>query len=175
MDKKDLDLNRRLMMEVGFDVGNHRRLVDQDTGTEIKFEGRYMVAPDSKSGRNSVEFDPVNNVKQMSSIFGYYNQKVACESDGQEEIKTYFPVETDASTGKGYIEARTQDGVIRSNEYVSDSLKYVDLIMKMNGATNVDLSEYDKSREELAMKRKEIRASERKIYGQGGRKHKDGG
>ena len=173
MDKKDMELNKRLMMEVGFDVGDHRRLIDQDTGLEVKFDGKYLVAPGSKSGKNSIEFDPINDVHQMSSVFSYYNQKVASE-DG-EEVRTYFPVETDPKTNKGYIEARTDTKVYRSNEYNNDSLKFTDIIMKMNGANKVDLSEYDRSKEELALKRKEKREEERRIYGYGtkGKKHKD--
>ena len=47
---------------------------------------------------------------------------------------------------KGQVECRLSDNqIIRSGAYSKDSLRYADLIMRLNGRDDVDLSEYDMS------------------------------
>ena len=165
MEKKEFDLNRIVMFEVGLDQGEHRRLIDQDYGTEYKSQdGRFYVGPNSQSGVHSIEFNPALNVKQAESLFQYFGGKMADMGDFPA-ISTYYNQEVDKDTGSGYVEAVTEDNQrIRSSNYVNESLRYIDVIMKINGSTKVDLSEYDdKSKEELDEIKKEQKREDKRI------------
>lgn len=169
MEKKDFDLNRKIMFEVGLDQAEHRRLIDQDYGTEYKAQdGRYYVGPNSQSGVHSVEFNPALNSKQAESLFQYFGNKMA-DVEGSPAISTYYSQDVDKEKGTGYVEAVTEDNQrIRSDAYINESLRYIDIIMKMNGSTHVDLHEYDdKSKEELDEIRREQRREDKMIQRSG--------
>lgn len=143
MDNKDIQINRMIMEEIGLDVGEYNRIIDQDTGLEISMKGQYIVAPGSYCGHNAIEFDPYNNRKMMNQFFSYFIKKVSLESEN--EVLTYYNINGDDNT-KGQIECRLSDNqIIRSGAYSKDSLRYADLIMRLNGRDDVDLSEYDMS------------------------------
>ena len=165
MEKKDIELNKKIMFEVGLDQGNHRRLIDQDYGTEYKAQdGRYFVGPNSQSGVHSVEFNPALNSRQAENVFQYFGQKMS-DLEEYPAIATYFNQEVDPKTGSGYVEIVTEDNQrLRSGNYVNESLRYADIMMKMNGSNSVDLSEYDtRTKEELDDIRKEQKREDRRI------------
>lgn len=133
MNKIDKEINEIIMNEMGLDIGLESRIYDQDTMRPIEINGMKVMAPGVYGGKQSVEFDPYNSVKQMSYLFGYYTKKFA-EENGKEVIASY---EINTEDKKGKIECRFDDNeTISSEAYYRDSLKYTDMIMKMNGDMN---------------------------------------
>ena len=90
MDNKDIQINRIIMEEIGLDVGEYNRIIDQDTGLEISMKGQHIVAPGSYCGHNAIEFDPYNNRKMMNQFFSYFIKKVSVESEN--EVLTYYNI-----------------------------------------------------------------------------------
>ena len=83
--------------------------------------------------------------------------------DEYPRISTYFTQETNSTNGMGYVEIVTEDNQrLRSENYVNESLRYLDIMMKMNGYDEVNLSEYDNtSKDDLIKIRRDIKKEER--------------
>lgn len=142
MNQIDKEINEIIMNEMGLDIGLESRIYDQDTMRPIELNGMKVMAPGVYGGKQSVEFDPYNNRKQMSYLFSYYTKKYA-EENGKEVVASY---EVDGSNGKGRIECRLDDNeIISSGAYTRDTLKYADMVMRMNGDLNPSetISKYD--------------------------------
>lgn len=154
MDTKDYQINIKIMQEIGIDISADKRLVDQDTGDVLQFKDKFLVGPNVKE-KNSIEFDPINNVRQMTTMFDYFTRKL--EDDDSNNISVFYPKEDPNNKEKTYLELKTEDNkIITSGSYINESLTYVDVIMRLNGSEDVDLSEYDaKSHKELEDKKKE--------------------
>ena len=140
MNDFDKEVNTLIMREVGFEVGPGRRIYDQDSGMPIKINGMEVVAPGSYSNRQFVEFDPYNNRRLMGHVFNYYINKQYEESG--REVLTYYNKDDTPAGGK--VECRLDDNtIITSNQYTRDTLKYVDIMMRLNGEENPNLEQYD--------------------------------
>ena len=74
------ELEYKLLMEIGLDIDTEHRLVDQDFGTFVFFNGKHIKA--KRNGiepfinKHTVYFDPVGNVKFMRQLFQYYINKI---------------------------------------------------------------------------------------------------
>ena len=139
MNKKDLEINNLIMQEIGLEIGIGNKIVDQDTGAALAFKGMSVIAPGTYS-HNAIEFDPHNNKKMMSNLFGYFLDKHSEESD--VDVLAYYNV--DAENNKSSIECKLSDQTkITSKAYTRDSLKYADIIIQLNGGTAPDFDQYD--------------------------------
>lgn len=137
--------NMLIMEEIGLEIRKGQRIYDQDTGLPVKINGMDIVAPGCLTGRKSVEFDPYNNRKMMGQLFGYFMDKQSDETG--VEVTTYYNVDD-------RVECRMSDNeVIKSSSYKKDSLKYLDIIMQINGGKQ-DLSIYDIKDEKPTVKKK---------------------
>ena len=131
-----------VMHEIGLDVDKYNNIVDQDNGQPLHFNGKVLKYNLSNRkihmGRNDIEFDPIDNTKIMSHLFSYYLDKK------NEEDGTYFPVyfPVNKADGKSALEVRG-NSTFKSKSYKNDSLKYVDLILRINGNTDIDLNDVD--------------------------------
>ena len=155
MNAEDKKINSIIMNELGFEPTENGFIRDQDTGNDIKINGVTLVAPGLGANRKNkeMEFDPYNNKKMMGQLFGYFLDKVSDESD--EEIVSFYDINT--NTDKSKIECKKSDNsTITSGEYKKDSLKYVDIIMRLNGETNPEdyLREYDKVNQPTVISKK---------------------
>lgn len=160
MNQIDKEINEIIMNEMGLDIGLESRIYDQDTMRPIEVNGMKVMAPGVYGGKQSVEFDPYNNRKQMSYLFSYYTKKFA-EENGKEVIASYA---VDDDNGKGKIECRLENNeIISSGSYQRDTLKYADMIMKMNGDPNPSqtIAKYDVpfEKKEPAPKKKTTKAT----------------
>lgn len=141
MNKFDKEVNALFMSELGFEIGKNQRIFDQDTGLPLEVGGVKFVAPDCYGGKQSAEFDPYNSRKQMSQFFGYFMDKQADETG--KEIMSYYAID-DRKGNKGRIQCKFDDNtVITSGSYMRDSLKYIDIVMQINGDECPDLEKYD--------------------------------
>lgn len=143
MNSKDLEINKLIMKEIGLEIGQYNRIVDPDTAIELSLKGQSIVAPGAYCGHNTIEFDPYNNRKMMGQLFGYFANKIAGEYG--VEILSFYNI-NENNTTKGKLECKLSDNsIITSKEYKRDSLKYLDIILQLNGTdcNDIDLSEYD--------------------------------
>ena len=140
MNATDKEINTLIMQEIGLEVGSRQRIYDQDTGAVIKINGMDVVAPGSYCGNKAMEFDPHNNRKMMSQLFGHFLEKYSEETD--IDVLIYYNV--DDVDSKSKIECvLSNNEVITSKPYTRDSLKYTDIIMQLNGGDAGDLTKYD--------------------------------
>lgn len=154
MTNNDLEINTLIMQEIGLEIGPRKRIFDQDTGMEIKINGMDVVAPGCYAGRQSIEFDPHNNKKMMSHLFGYFLEKRAEETD--IDVLTYYNVD---NGNQGHVECKLSNNeVVSSGNYIKDSLKYTDIMIQLNGDTPPDLSKYDAQPVLKTVKRKTNRS-----------------
>ena len=143
MTELDMKINTRLMEEIGLEEGDRRRVIDQDTGILYQMKGKDIVSPGSQSGKAAIEFDPINNTRMMSYMFGSFVEKLVDEED-IPPVNTYFIKATDDNSGKVTANIIFDDNSrISSGAYKNETTCYADLIMRLNGEDDVDLSEFD--------------------------------
>lgn len=163
MNQADREINELIMNEMGLDIGLESRIYDNDTMRPITVNGMKVMAPGVYGGKKSVEFDPYNNRRQMAYLFGYYTNKYA-EENGKEVIANYAVDEGD----KGRIECRMDDDtIISSGVYHRDTLRYIDLVMRMNGDDHPEetIAKYD-----IPFERKEVAPPQKKTTSKKGKK-----
>lgn len=138
-------INRMIMYEVGLDALNvDGSIIDQDTGSIIAMKDIKLIHQDFliNNKYNEMHFDPDGNWKQMSFIFGYFLKKIYDENNIDVGVYTQS-----GKNNQYYIECVLSNGLkLKSNLYNRDSLAYLDMMMRLNGENNVDLSNYDVKR-----------------------------
>lgn len=141
MNDKEKKINNIIMQEIGLEVGQASRIIDQDTGMALKINGHDVVAPGYFRGRQSAEFDPYNNRKMMGHLFGYFLEKHADETG--VSVVTFYDVPSD-EPDKGSIKCVLNDNTtIQSGNYMRDGLKYADIIVQLNGGEINSFQDYD--------------------------------
>lgn len=133
-------LNEMLMQEIGLDVGPRMRLLDQDTGQTLTFKGKDLVAPNALPNNNVVVFDCYNSTALMQMMFGFYTKKYE-EDNGVSIDRSYTKEVKDGKCAMTIIDSN--NNAITSTPYQRDTLRYMDLIMRLNGDESPDLSKYD--------------------------------
>lgn len=145
------DVNKIIMDEIGLEVTRHGLIRDQDTGSNISINSHPLVAP-NMGGRGKLEFDPYNDRKMMVALFNHFLTKV--EEDEDKSVVVYYDVNSEKEN-KGRVECKMSDNtIIASKDYQRDSLKYLDIIMQMNGEKSPDLREFDVPQQKEAVKRR---------------------
>ena len=150
IDAKTLDVIKMFMSEIGLEKHpdpNAVNIVDQDTGNALMIGNKYIIYPGCRSDRNSIVFDPVNNWKVLNYIFMYFLHKWSEENDIY--VSSYYYLENNSWDKPNAIEIKLDNNgkvnKIKSRMYYKDCLRYLDIIMQLNGemASSVDLSSYD--------------------------------
>ena len=135
-------LNKIVMEEIGLTINSQNKVIDQDTRTQIKFKDKNVKYSSQNAvtlGHSDMLFDPVSDRGLMTSLFGYYADKL--EEEGECSVSIFYEKQDD--DGKTYLESKTDKGVITSKAYHNSNLTYIDTIKQLNGESNVDLSDYD--------------------------------
>lgn len=164
-DTKNEDINKLFLQEVGLDVTEDGHIVDQDTFNTIQIKKTDTVFKGYGSQhKGSIELDPAKNSKHAKILFDYYVNKLA-DNDEIEAFSSYNSYITDEEKAKGIIECKTPDNeVIKSGEYVNESLRYLDTIMQLNGDPSPYISKLDRTKEEFdKIRRAEDRARKAEI------------
>lgn len=131
--------NTLMLQEMGLEIDKRGNVVDQDTGTNLQFKGKAIKIGCTE--KNEVEYNPIDNPNLMNALFNYYVDKVNREED--RYISVYYPSSKD-KTEKGSIELRVGNETIKSDNFYNDSIKYGDLVLKLNGsAIKSDFTELD--------------------------------
>ena len=124
-------VNKLIMDEIGLTVNNKNIIIDQDTRESITYKDKNMKFSSLNSvtlGHSEMIFDPGSNKNLMTSLFGYYADKIENEDEGY--VSMYY--EKPSSDGKNILEVKTDKGTLRSKSYNNESLLYLDVIQQIN-------------------------------------------
>lgn len=128
---KQRKLNDFIIREAGLELDENNHIIDQDTGMPIIIKDKMVKYNNTNISRltsNEIEFDPLNNPLLASEICANYINKL--QEEGELNILTYGISNKERNTpGRAICIA---DDKIYSNEYILDSLKYIDLIATIN-------------------------------------------
>ena len=162
MEDKDIEINTRLMEEFGLEQGTRRRIYDHETGDIRLMKGKEIVAPGAIPGKNTLEFDPINNTRMMNFFFGSYIQAMEEEDLLGGSVMSYSVIPS-KSPGKikAVLKINPEDGSpikeISSRPYKNETSCMADLVCRINGDTEVDMSEYDIDRRKNPLQKSAIK------------------
>lgn len=133
------DLKKIIMEEIGLYTDNTGCIIDQDTIQPVKFRNKNLKEDMNKGFRkNDVVFDPVNNLKQMESLFKYATNK-----DNIDVLSYGSHLNKD---GTYTCIVCTNDSTIESKGYNNPTLGYIENMLSLYD-NKMDLSEYDTEKE----------------------------
>ena len=162
MEDKDIEINTRLMEEFGLEQGTRRRIYDHETGDIRLMKGKEIVAPGTIPGKNTLEFDPINNTRMMNFFFGSYIQAMEEEDLLGGSVMSYSVIPSKAPGKiKAVLKINPDDGSpikeISSKPYKNETSCMADLVCRINGDTEVDMSEYDIDRRKNPLQKAAIK------------------
>ena len=162
MEDKDIEINTRLMEEFGLEQGTRRRIYDHETGDIRLMKGKEIVAPGAIPGKNTLEFDPINNTRMMNFFFGFYIQAMEEEDLLGGSVMSYSVIPSKAPGKiKAVLKINPDDGSpikeISSKPYKNETSCMADLVCRINGDTEVDMSEYDIDRRKNPLQKAAIK------------------
>lgn len=140
MDNKS-EFTIKVLQEVGLEIDTNDRVIDQDNNSLVKFKGKTLkFNPDKKPliNRTEIEFNPLENPNIMNYMMSYYVKKL--EEEENRYIGMFFLTDTEDN---GRAQCKENGKLVSSDLFFNDSVKYADLISKLNGNTSVDFSKYD--------------------------------
>lgn len=162
MEDKDIEINTRLMEEFGLEQGTRRRIYDHETGDIRLMKGKEIVAPGAIPGKNTLEFDPINNTRMMNFFFGSYIQAMEEEDLLGGSVMSYSVIPSKAPGKiKAVLKINPDDGSpikeISSKPYKNETSCMADLVCRINGDDDVDMSEYDIDRRKNPLQKAAIK------------------
>lgn len=153
MNKKELEqlqrqeeiINTRLLFALGFDVSEDGHLVDQDTLEQVMFMNKPLRCNQIIHFKDA-KFDPIHNRKLADAILKIFLKKEEQDND------LYCKMYTENQIYKGDILTGTQlhldtsNGLYTTDFYRSDTLKYIDAILRISGQldSSIDFQIFDK-------------------------------
>ena len=166
MEDKDIEINTRLMEEFGLEQGTRRRIYDHETGDIRLMKGKEIVAPGAIPGKNTLEFDPINNTRMMNFFFGSYIQAMEEEDLLGGSVMSYSVIPSKAPGKiKAVLKINPDDGSpikeISSKPYKNETSCMADLVCRINGDDDVDMSEYDIDRRKNPLQKSGIKPRRR--------------
>lgn len=147
-EEKDLEINTRLMDEFGLELGPKKRIYDHETGEITTIKGKEIVGPGYNPGKTALLFDPIGNTNMMNQLFGNYVNMLESFDEFDGRVLSYSTVK---APEKGKLQAVLKilphdGGAVKethSNPYYNETACYADLVCRINGDTDVDMSKYD--------------------------------
>ncbi len=147
MEEKDIQINEKLMGEFGLEPGFKRRVYDKETGEQCTIRGKEIVVPGAIPGRNAVEFDPINNSRMMNFFFGSYVYGLSEQGTLDGEVVSYSIIPSRVPGKlKAVVKMIGNNGTIKeisSKPYNNETSCYADLVCRINGDNDVDMTPYD--------------------------------
>ena len=149
------DLIFALINEIGLSIKEGGIIVDQDTLIPLKFGDKNIKAsvdvnkPVYESDY-TVVLDPLNNMKLMNMLLGYYLEKEkACGNlepitFSTDELVKHGPTNVTVRCGSSKVSLYD----VSSRYYNNRCLKFSDIILKLGNDRDVDLSNFDSVIEE---------------------------
>lgn len=148
VDRKMLEFGELMMDELGLYADASGVVCDQDNDAPISINGKTLIYPSnpevSLNKRNDMLFDPLNNPSLGKHLFGFY-----AEYRAEQDIDSFYSMPGIDIKDKGIVRAEADDKIIaESGNYFNDSVRYCDLIMRMNGDDNPNLEKFDSNNTE---------------------------
>lgn len=143
VDKNMLEFGELMMDELGLYADASGVVCDQDNDAPISINGKTLIYPANPevtiNKRSDMLFDPLNNPSLGKHLFGFF-----AEYRAEQRIDSFYTMPGIDIKDKGIIRAEADDAVVaESGNYYNDSVRYCDLIMRMNGDDNPDLNRFD--------------------------------
>jgi len=137
------ELTEKIMANIGLDIDNDFKIVDQDYGNTIMMDKKYLKCSyniqEPIIGKDDILFNPIMNIKVMEFIFAYFLEKYQLLN--QTYIMSYCQMNNTSKETALYVRG-THNTV--SYFYKSDTLKYIDIIFRLSGYKNIEfLKKYD--------------------------------
>lgn len=134
-------INKIIMREIGLGVDNSQKVIDQDTREILNFKEKnikYSSQGDINITKNDILFDPTETKNLINSLFNHFTKKI------ESEEGTYVSLYYDIPSPKGIaLEAVVDGEKLTSAFYKNDTLRYLDIIMQINGADKSGLKQLD--------------------------------
>lgn len=125
-----------VLKEMGIDILQGNIIADQDLDKFTLLEQRQNI----QQYINNFGFDLINDCKLTEILFQYFLAKIYLLEE--RYFPVYYLVEG-PNPSKRALEIKNTIEGYRSEFYTIDSLRFIDLIFKLNGDLFVDLSHYD--------------------------------
>lgn len=143
IDDKMLKFGELMMDELGLYADPTGLVCDQDNDNPICINGKNLIYASNPGvtvdKRSEVLFDPLNNPTIGRYLFGFYAEH-RCDTP----IGGFSTMPDLNNKDKGIIRVETNEEIlVETSPYYSDSCKYADAIMRLNGDDNPDLSKFD--------------------------------
>lgn len=152
MNKKELEylqnqeevVNTKLLYALGFDVSGDGHLIDQDTLEPVMFMNKPLRTNQIIHFKDA-KFDPIHNRKLADALLKIFLKKEEQDNDLYCKIYTENQVYVNNMVGT-QLQLDTSNGLCTTNGYQSDTLKYIEAILKLSGQLddNIDLQIFDK-------------------------------
>lgn len=143
---KMLEFGELFLDELGLYADPNGLICDQDNDEAIIVNGKNLIYAGNEdvsiNPKTEMLYDPLNNQTLCKQLFGFY-----ADNRAEYPIDGFHSISDNTDKTKGCI-AVESDGniVVESSNYYMDSCKYADLVMRMNGDPNPDLSQFDAPR-----------------------------
>lgn len=115
-------------------------IVDQDTGVALQMGNKFLIYPgiECPDKRMTISFDPASSWKILNMIFTYFLKKYSEEND---EYVSYFYKYSDKIGIKDQLAVKmSNEKIYRSHPYYKECLRYLDIIMQLNGEKYSDIN-----------------------------------
>lgn len=127
------EIEYELVFKLLLGVSNNIIVEEEDTNRIVYLDGKPICYPKSSfNDFNIVKFDPFFNRKLTNFLFQRYMHIYLTENPDKRVI-SYF-LANDLFTNETFAVVRTTKGDIESNRFVNETLCWIDLIYKMDGA-----------------------------------------
>lgn len=131
-------INKVIMQEIGLTIDSSFRVIDQDTRQPIMVNDKVLKYSSNHAVpvRNQEQlFDPIQQRNQMNVLFDYFIGKM--ESEGTP-VDLYYDIHDGSA-----MEVKSSENTLVSADYNIEQLKYVDIMMQLNGSSADDVKKHD--------------------------------
>lgn len=141
-------INALVMQEVGLTTKNNV-VIDEETRApiiikdkQLKYSSQHCVPVK----RQECIFDPADNKVQMSQIFDYFILKLRSEG---HDTDMYYDIHNGSA-----LEVRIDGERLQTSDYNNEQLKFVDMMMQLNGSSPNDVKSLDDKKKSTKISRK---------------------
>lgn len=130
------DFNNKILQNIGLEIDEDNCIIDEETGDRLQIRGKYIKTEVGEQDYNCIEYNPLENPTMMNKLFGYFLDKNEKETGVGTRVYSHS---TTNKKEKGHVILIQEDETtITSGNYYNDSLKYADIIFKMNSAIKLE-------------------------------------
>ena len=147
----EMELTKKILYSIRLEIQpKTNALIDQETGTQINFDGKVLKANTDPNkqlyiSKYDVKLEPANPkcTKLIERLFGYFIDR-EYEEENIAEMKAYY-FDKDFDNNKYRLCIKFADGVKWIGEWYNNKIfGYIQAILQINGAfSHEDLTPFD--------------------------------